>query len=593
MERIGRYINLKLLTDDSGHGEIYIGEHELWGGTYAIKVLQPTMLSNPEALERFKRECKILFRFRHHPNIISVLEPGYEDGRWYLPMEYIRGEDLRKKVARTQEIPFGEKLRWTVEIMDALQVAHDVGVVHRDIKPTNIRVKFATENEEERAIVLDFGIAHETGSDKTTMGQPGTYGYRSPEQILGKTQITAQSDIFSAGIVFYELFTGRHPFRLSAEQTATEIEDKIRFEEPLPLGQFNLPEGLVDILVRALRKEPADRFRSAGEMRDALEKLQTPTGDIDELIQQFVKKLLEEAKKLIDVGQRQELIDAHARVEAALKQIPEHSEALSLRTKIAKMLEELEEVDALIQKIDDAIRERRLTDASTMINRAIDLRPWDSRIVEWQSRLKKISEDVVKRAEGWLKSAEQHIKQKKYRLALQDLDRILTQCPIDCSPHRQALELRLRVVRAIGEEETNKELQDAINLAQRGEMKKAEQMVCRLLQRNPGDPWIIQSAREAGIQLPGIPGPVHPLPAAGIQEDGLGFSATSLDRIDTELRMIEESLDKGTDITLDLTGRLDSWERELGRLELYPACRNRAKRLRHRVQLVWKQAALQ
>src|SRR5207249_376970 len=146
-----------------------------------------------------------------HPNIVHCLEPGEEDGVWYLPMEFIRGETLQARIETGARGDWKEQVGWAVQTLSGLEEAHGAGVVHRDLKPSNIMV-----TDKGIVKIVDFGIAHEAGSGMTSVN-PGTREFMAPEQIDNGT-IDPRTDLFSFGIVLYLLLAGRHPFKSRKEQ---------------------------------------------------------------------------------------------------------------------------------------------------------------------------------------------------------------------------------------------------------------------------------------------------------------------------------------------------------------------------------------
>lgn len=584
MERIGRYINCRPLSG-GGQGELYLCEHESLPGTLVLKLLRSDLTDNPEALERFHREAQILHELRNCKEIVSVRHLECEEGRYFLPMEYIRGENLRVKIAKAKEISRLTKLRWATEILKALQKAHDSGIIHRDVKPSNIMIKPVRGDEEGHVVLVDFGIAHVEGSDRTRMEQPGTPGYMSPEQIRGKkSELTVRTDIFSAGIVLYELFSGRHPFRTHSDQPRLDVENAICTSEPVPLNDDDVPERVRDIIFRALQKDPDARFQSAKEMADALESLRVEQIPHSEQVKQWIDDLLEKARKLITICGREELHKAREMVETALRLQDGLPEGLSLLADIEKHLKDLEEVDALIEKAGRAIQEDRLTEASTLINRIEDLRSGDSRIHRLKSEYERRSVVILNNATQWLDKAKQYLKMKRLGRAQEQLDRILVHCPAETPVFKEASELRAKVHRTIGDRKIDRKLAEAVEHVKNGNMRAAEDLVHSLLRDKPGDPWIIESAREAGIRLPG-------LRDAGLSvPDDSGEDLEEINKtcakIEAEVDALRSPLESGGRIDLDLPSRIRSWKRDLERILILPGDRQRIRSLKRRIRQI-------
>ncbi len=258
MGSIGAYqISAKL--GEGGMATVYKGVQVSLRRPVAIKVLSRKLAGDGELLERFQRESLIIARLTH-PNIIHVIDRGVtRDGRPYFVMEYVEGTDLAR-VIRSGALDYNRKLDVVIQVCKALAYAHRNGVVHRDIKPANILI-----DADGNARVLDFGIAQfavegegEAGPHTQSGVVMGTYAYMSPEQQQGAGRVTAASDLFSLGAVMYELFTGVRP------------AGRIRPPSEL-LG--SLPEALDELILRCLEPDPLRRFRSAGEVRDALLKV--------------------------------------------------------------------------------------------------------------------------------------------------------------------------------------------------------------------------------------------------------------------------------------------------------------------------------
>jgi serine/threonine protein kinase len=235
------------------------------GTLVALKTIPVAGLSE-EARERFAREAETC-RTLDHPNLIRVFETGEADGFLYQAMELLEGADLNKVLAEGREFTWEEKISIMEQVCAGLEYAHEHQLVHRDIKPANLFL----ENSG-RVKVLDFGMVRVADSKLTRVGAAvGTLNYMSPEQIRGD-RCTAAADVFSTGIVFFQLATGRHPFS-ARDRSLGQVVSAIVFEKPPRLGEVrpDAPEGLEFILAKALEKDPAQRQQNAGELRQALE----------------------------------------------------------------------------------------------------------------------------------------------------------------------------------------------------------------------------------------------------------------------------------------------------------------------------------
>ncbi len=247
-----------------GMADVYCAEDLQLGRNVALKLLHDRFAADGEFVERFRREASSAAGLQH-PNVVAVYDRGEWDGTSYIAMEHVRGRTLKQLVTEEAPLDAGRAIGLVEQILRAARFAHRRGIIHRDLKPHNVIV-----DDEDRAKVTDFGIARAGASDMTQTGSiMGTAQYLSPEQAQG-APVDARSDLYSIGITLYELLTGRVPFD---GDSAVTIALKQVNEAPVPPSAYNAavtPE-LDAVVLRALAKDPADRFADADAFTAALE----------------------------------------------------------------------------------------------------------------------------------------------------------------------------------------------------------------------------------------------------------------------------------------------------------------------------------
>ncbi|HEX7527216.1 MAG TPA: Stk1 family PASTA domain-containing Ser/Thr kinase [Gaiellaceae bacterium] len=261
----GRYQVVRKLGA-GGMANVYLAEDQELGRRVAIKILNERHANDEQFVERFRREAKNAAALSH-PNIVSIYDRGEAEGTYYIAMEYLDGRSLKELILSRGPAPLNVAIEYVRQILSALRFAHRHGIVHRDIKPHNVLV-----DAEGRVKVTDFGIARAGASQMTEAGSiVGTAQYLSPEQARG-TNVDQRSDLYSLGIVLYELLTGTLPFN---GDTPVEIAMKHLSQTPeLPsVLRPELPRELDLVVTRALAKDPDERYQSAEEMDADLERL--------------------------------------------------------------------------------------------------------------------------------------------------------------------------------------------------------------------------------------------------------------------------------------------------------------------------------
>jgi serine/threonine-protein kinase len=265
----GRYRILRKLGT-GGMANVYLAEDEVLGRRVAIKILNDRHAGDDQFVERFRREAKNAASLSH-PNIVSIYDRGEAEGTYYIAMEYLDGRSLKELIVARGPAPIHLAVEYARQILAAIRFAHRHGIVHRDIKPHNVLV-----DAEGRLKVTDFGIARAGASQMTEAGSIiGTAQYLSPEQAKG-APVDQTSDLYSVGVVLYELLTGVVPF---SGETPVEIAMKHLSTVPPPPSakRKDVPRDLDLVVMRALAKDPAERYQSAEEMDADLRRISRGT----------------------------------------------------------------------------------------------------------------------------------------------------------------------------------------------------------------------------------------------------------------------------------------------------------------------------
>jgi len=246
-----------------GMSTVYLARDETLERSVAVKVLHAAISDQPDQIERFRREARAVAQLSH-PNVVAVIEAGEDGGHPYIVFEFVDGETLKERIDRMQRLPVDEAAAYAIEIGRGLAAAHARMLVHRDVKPQNVLI-----DREGRGKVTDFGIALSLESDGLTKtGRVlGTTDYVSPEQAMGK-DVDSRSDIYSLGVLLYEMLTGRVPFEA---ETLVGVAMK-HVNEPMPDVQAARPEvssALAAVIERSTQKDPKDRYPDmAGMLRE-------------------------------------------------------------------------------------------------------------------------------------------------------------------------------------------------------------------------------------------------------------------------------------------------------------------------------------
>ncbi|HPW56448.1 MAG: protein kinase [Thermoanaerobaculaceae bacterium] len=268
-QRVGHYL-LEERIGVGGMGEVWKGRHELLARPVAIKSIAPHLAFDPQFASRFRLEAKAQAALVH-PRIVSVNDFFSVPEGFFLVMPLISGESLERRLERVHPLPVSDAFAIAVDILGALEYAHGKGVIHRDVKPSNILV-----DTQGHGYLTDFGIALMIGQQRLTQtgASIGTPHYMSPEQILRPRQLDHRTDIYSFGCVLFEMLAGRPPFDVTTEGVDADFvvkEAHLRTPAPSPRA-FNpaLPHSLELVILRALAKQPEDRYQTCGAFASAL-----------------------------------------------------------------------------------------------------------------------------------------------------------------------------------------------------------------------------------------------------------------------------------------------------------------------------------
>jgi eukaryotic-like serine/threonine-protein kinase len=259
----GRY-KLEAKLGSGGMSTVYLANDGTLDRAVAVKVMHREMSEQPDQLERFRQEARAVAKLSH-PNVVAVIDAGEDGGHPYIVFEYVEGETLKQRIARVGALDTQEALAYAIEIARGLTVAHARNMVHRDIKPQNVLI-----DAEGRAKLTDFGISRQLEQDgMTATGRVlGTTDYVAPEQAMGHP-VDIRSDIYSLGVVLYEMLIGQVPFHADS-QVGVAMK---HVNEELPDVQQRRPElsaAAALVVERATAKDPAERYQEVGEMIDDL-----------------------------------------------------------------------------------------------------------------------------------------------------------------------------------------------------------------------------------------------------------------------------------------------------------------------------------
>ena len=277
---LGRY-RLEELVGEGGMSLVYAGRHLGLGTPVAIKVLRSKFAGNEQLFERFTREAQLAALVRH-PHVVAIRDFGiWNDGQAFTVMEYLRGESLRSTSEREGPLPWTRARHLMLQICSALGAVHGAGIVHRDVTLANV-FRLELDGDPDFVKLVDFGMARLTTADAEARRLTsevevfGTPAYMAPEQVLRSAEADARSDLYSAGVIFFALLTGRMPFE--GRTTTQVLQQQVHRPAPSPRSFVqSIPYAVEAIVLRALDKDPQRRFQTAQELATAIADVDTET----------------------------------------------------------------------------------------------------------------------------------------------------------------------------------------------------------------------------------------------------------------------------------------------------------------------------
>jgi len=404
--RIGKYEVIDELGR-GGMGVVYRGIDESIGREVAIKTLTQGYMSDGEMLARFYDEGRRTGRL-NHPNIVTVYALGDDNGIPYIVMERVEGNPLDKLLRSEMTLSMAERLKIVEDVCSALGYAHRNNVIHRDVKPANIFVQ-----PDGNVKLLDFGIARlekqDTNLNHTRTGSVvGTVPYMAPERLQGGT-VDGRADIFSVGVVLYQLVAGQLPF--TGEDFALMQRILNDPHPPLNTKVQGYPAALEQIVDRSLAKSPEDRYSTADEMAADLNVVVT------ELRLEQVRQLLPEARHLIEI---QDFTRARSVLQQLLKIQPKNADARELLAEIQRhftLRQREEKIQQLRQQAEEALNEKRFDQSLALVKEGLELDTANQDLAKLQEKVQR-EKDKQERIVGYLRQADTARRVGDYKSAI-------------------------------------------------------------------------------------------------------------------------------------------------------------------------------
>jgi eukaryotic-like serine/threonine-protein kinase len=464
LKKLGKYEVLGEL----GHGAmgvVYRARDPIINRLVALKTITTGVADDPAMLQRFYREAQSAGGLQH-PNIVTIYDMGEAAELPYIAMELVEGENLEQLIARRSAVPLSLKLLYAMQACRAFDYAHKRGIVHRDIKPGNVMV-----NKDGTVKVVDFGIARVLETSRTQTGMLiGTFAYMSPEQYHGE-HADERSDIWSFGVLFYELLTYQKPF---SGPTPASLMHNICNEEPTPLGKVlpECPKQLELAVFKMLRKSPGERYQS---MEDVLLDLDPICRTLQS---QAVAELLQQTRQLFD---EQRYAEARDLARQAVQLESTNQEARGLLDKSNAELKRIlnrPKVQQLVEKGRALLGEGKLQEAEVAAEQALQLDSTFTPAEELQRAID-VEVDRIRQISEWLEAAKQHLAEGLPDKAENLLAKVLETEPSNA----QAKSLQQRAMKEKAEREKARRLSQGLEQARELWTQQHYDDCLKLLQR--------------------------------------------------------------------------------------------------------------
>jgi serine/threonine protein kinase len=484
LEKLGKYLILGELGRGAG-GVVYRARDPILNRLVALKTITTGLAEFPELLERFYQEAQSAGGLQH-PNIVTIYDLGDEKGIPYIAMELVEGETLDQLIARRPNLPLPLKLTYALQACRAFDYAHKRGIIHRDIKPDNVML-----GKDGTVKVVDFGIARVLETSKTQTGMLlGTFAYMSPEQYHGE-HADARSDIWSFGILLYELLAYQRPFR---GQTPASLMLSICQQDPTPLTEVvsDCPAALEKIIKKVLSKSPADRYQSMEELLLDLDPI------CKSLQADSVAGLVSESRQLAEQGDYPHSRDL---LRQALQIDSSHTQARNLLEKVNIELRRISvrpKVQQHVEKGQAYLAEKKIPEARAEVESALQL---DSSFEPAQALQKEIQLEVerAQMVAEWLGASRQRLAEGNPDDAEELLAKVLESEPAN----QQALTLRQQVIKEKEERQRRlrllEKMQTARGLWTQQNYGECIQLLKELQSEFPDEeeiPGLLETARE-------------------------------------------------------------------------------------------------